>query len=92
MILRFFLFAVYQTINSQTTNVERFQENRNFQLEKEIETSEDWVLDPVVQVRWDFSTCGKTGMFGPSQEECDEAYTNSNLADNIFVNFGVQVK
>ena len=48
------------------------------------------ILDPVVQVRWDFDSCGIQGMYGPTQEQCDEHYFETNLHNNVRVNFGVQ--
>ena len=53
-------------------------------------SSSDWKLDPLVQVRWDFGDCGKTGMNGPSSSDCDEYYLDTNLEMNVRVNSGVQ--
>ena len=58
--------------------------------EESRETSDQWVLEPVVQVRWDFSSCGKNGMYGPDQEDCEVAYSEANLKDYVIVKFGVQ--
>ena len=44
----------------------------------------------MVQVRWDFDSCGIQGMYGPTQEQCDEHYLETNLHNNVRVNFGVQ--
>ena len=44
----------------------------------------------MVQVRWDFDSCGIQGMYGPTQEQCDEHYFETNLHNNVRVNFGVQ--
>ena len=52
---------------------------------------EEWDLEPPVALRWDFSTCGKIGRIGPSQEDCDEAYQETNNGDQtVEVHHGVQ--
>ena len=44
----------------------------------------------MVQVRWDFGDCGKTGMNGPTIEECNEYYFDTNLEGSVRVAEGVQ--
>ena len=89
----FILVILIYNTNGQSNDLTQLSQVRKYEIlkaEEKKETSADWVLDPVVQVRWDFSDCEKTGMFGPSQEDCSAAYFDSNLADNIRVNSGVQ--
>ncbi|XP_039261433.2 uncharacterized protein LOC120337640 [Styela clava] len=47
--------------------------------------------EPVVELRWDFSDCGQSGRFGPTQEMCDVVYTDTNLEGDIQVDNGVQI-
>nr|XP_009860121.2 leukocyte tyrosine kinase receptor-like [Ciona intestinalis] len=46
--------------------------------------------EPIVELRWDFSSCGLTGRIGPTQNQCDQAYTDTNLADDVTVEYGLQ--
>ena len=39
---------------------------------------------------WRFGTCGKSGRTGPSQSQCNTAYSGSTLAGNVTVNAGIQ--
>jgi len=37
-----------------------------------------------------FTSCGQSGRFGPSQEQCIQQYAGTNLEDNLYVNDGIQ--
>jgi hypothetical protein len=39
---------------------------------------------------WSFTTCGKTGRTGPSQADCDTAYTGTSLAGDVTLTGGIQ--
>ncbi|WP_188459633.1 glycine rich domain-containing protein [Psychroflexus planctonicus] len=38
-----------------------------------------------VQAIWNFTNCGKTGRFGPSQAQCNSSYSNTNLEGNVTI-------
>ncbi len=46
------------------------------------------------QICWDgalnFSTCGSTGRYGPSQSDCDSAYSGTPLENDVSLSNGVQ--
>ncbi|CAK8677912.1 unnamed protein product [Clavelina lepadiformis] len=47
-------------------------------------------IEPVVEMRWDFTDCGLAGRFGPSQEDCDVAYKGTNLEGDVTLSYGIQ--
>ncbi len=49
------------------------------------------VHTPVVAYQFAFGTCGQTGYTGPSQGQCDGAYSGTSLAGKVSVNSGIQV-
>jgi hypothetical protein len=40
--------------------------------------------------RWTFSNCGATGANGPTQTQCDAAYTGTSLSGVVSLNAGIQ--
>jgi len=48
------------------------------------------VHTPIVAKQYFFGTCGKTGFTGPSQGQCDGAYSGTSLQGLVTVNAGVQ--
>ena len=42
------------------------------------------------QVTYNFSNCGKTGRYGPSQSQINNTYSGTNLAGNVTSNNGIQ--
>jgi len=65
-----YIIIVLWIYNTNAQIQELTQQEKILQIlnaESKRESSEDWVLDPVVQVRWDFADCGKSGMMGPTQ-------------------------
>lgn len=51
---------------------------------------EEWNLEPPVALRWDFSTCGQSGRLGPTEEQCKEAYRDTNTDKVVEIHHGVQ--
>ena len=48
------------------------------------------LLEPPVALRWDFTTCGQTGRIGPSVEQCERAYFDTNNEQVVTLDYGVQ--
>jgi hypothetical protein len=46
--------------------------------------------DASVVQRWTFTTCGANGAIGPTQAQCDSAYSGTSLAGSISVTQGIQ--
>jgi hypothetical protein len=47
-------------------------------------------LDPASETVYNFTTCGATGVSGPSQDNCDTNYTGTSLAGLVTVGGGIQ--
>lgn len=45
---------------------------------------------PAAAQPWSFTTCGQTGRTGPSQGQCDTAYSGTDLDGAVTVNGGIQ--
>ncbi len=46
--------------------------------------------DASVVQRWTFTNCGATGANGPTQAQCDAAYTGTTLASAVTLSVGIQ--
>lgn len=78
------------TVGTTLGQLSRFNDPAFRDEEEQMELSANWALDPLVQVRWDFGDCQKTGMSGPTSDDCQDYYLDTNLEDNVRISAGVQ--
>jgi len=82
---------VYPTIDINATQYEFFNVTVNVSCVGVIDCGEvNVTLDPASETVYNFTTCSATGRLGPSQANCDSAYSETTLEGLVGVGGGIQ--